>query len=363
MGIPVGTGEELDLARALEHVQMLDREEFYLACCVTLVKRPEDQEAFDAAFERYWSWRRQAPTSGSADERSQGLGPSPQPAGDMRRAWGTPTPAVREPGREPLGKLDSFGLLVYSPDAPPGRREITRLERRQVETMMRLVRRFRRWAATLEGRRYRPSHRGEVDFLRIARASLKFGGEWLTVHRRRRKIQRTRLVVLWDVSGSMEGHGPFLLALIYALRRAIPSTQVFAFSTDIESITASLRGRRYSEALQEVSKRLANTRGGTKIGKCLEAFNRRYRGLVDSRTVVLVFSDGWDLGDLDLLEEHLADVKRRCHLLVWMNPYADRPDFKPEVAGMKKAIPYVDLLVPFTALARRDHYASYFGLP
>ncbi len=357
-GLPVGTGAELDLATSLEYVQRLSREEFYLACRTTLVKRPEDLDAFDAAFDEYWAPEVARHAMRAGMERRQSPEPIPHPVGNMRKAWGSPTAGNAAAG--PHGMVEDLRILVYSPDAPAGRRQMDFLERRQLEATKRLARGFRRWAATLGGRRFEASLRGEVDFLKTARASLRFGGEWLQVRRRRRKIHRARLTILWDVSGSMEGYGTLLLALIYALLRAAPSTQVFAFSTDLEPVTAALQGRPYSEVLWKVSERLMQARGGTRIGKCLEEFNRRYGGLVDKKTVVMLLSDGWDVGDLDILEEQLRELRRRCHLLVWMNPYADRPDFRPEVAGMRRALPYVDLLVPPSALLKRDVYLRYF---
>lgn len=360
-GLRAGLGEGIDLAKALEFIDILRREDFYLTCQETLVKRPEDLPAFDAAFNEYWR-----PEVGGEEYEPLGLPPAPelipQVAGDVGRVWRGLDPIDRL-ASEGGGRLEATWGFIYSPDAPPGRRPLVRLDRRELLAMKHLARRFRRWAATVEGRRRVPSRRGEVDFPRTARASLRLGGEWVVVRRRRRKLLRTRLVILWDVSSSMEGHHALLLGLIYVLLRTIPSTEVFSFSTDLESVTAALRGRPYSQALLEVSRRLTQAHGGTRIGRSLEEFNRRHPGLVDRRTVVLILSDGWDLGDLDLLEAQLAHLRRRCKLLLWMNPYADRPDFRPEVAGMRRALPEVDLLVPPSALVRRDLFQRHFGRP
>ncbi|MFQ6012066.1 MAG: VWA domain-containing protein [Thermoplasmata archaeon] len=363
-GLPVGLGEELDLARALEHVDQLRRQEFYLACRTILVKRAEDMPAFEEAFGEYWS--RYGSLPGASPPRREGPSSRPPvspPPDNVREAWGTHRGRVQAGRRRVAWSIDRLHLLVYSPDAPPGPRHLEMPRRSQLDTMKRLARRFRRWAATVEGRRRVASRRGAVDFARTARASLRFGGEWLAVRRHRRMLQRTRLVVLWDVSGSMEGHGPLLLGIMYALLRAIPSTQLFAFSTELWPLTMVLRGRPYREAFRLVAEKLVRAGGGTQTGRCLADFQRHHGSTVDRRTVVLILSDGWDVGNLDLLEDQLASLRRRAFLLLWMNPYAERPDFQPEVAGMKRARPYVDLLFPPTALARRDHYTRYFGRP
>ncbi|MEE9174205.1 MAG: VWA domain-containing protein [Thermoplasmata archaeon] len=362
-GVPVGLGEELDLGRALDHVNRLQRREFYLACRTTLVKRPEDFPAFERAFEEYWSRYGMSGASSMRRREPPARPPAPPPPDNVQEAWGTQRGRLRA-GRDRVPwSIDRLRLLVYSPEAPPGSRDLEMPSRSEIDTMKRLARRFRRWAATLQGRRRVASRRGAVDFSRTVRASLRFGGEWLAVRRHRRKLQRTRLVVLWDVSGSMEGHGPLLLGIVYALLRAIPSAQLYAFSTGLWPLTAALRGRPYREAVRYVSEKLARAGGGTQIGRCLADFQRRYGSTVDGRTVVLILSDGWDVGGLDLLEDQMASLRRRAFLLLWMNPYAERPDFRAEVAGMRRALPHVDLLIPPTALARRDQYTRSFGRP
>lgn len=356
-GLTIGLGEGLDLAGALDHVDSLQREDFHLACRTTLVKRPQDLPVFEEAFAEYWSM---GGTGSHGDsEREPLLRPPVSPPPDNIQArWGTP--AFRTgTGRLPEGK--DLRLLVYSPDAPPGPRRAEFLKRSELDGMLRVARRFRRWAATIEGRRRVPSRVGAVDFPRTTRASLRFGGELLTVRRRRRKLQRTRLVILWDVSGSMEGHRPWLLGIVYALLRAIPATRLFAFSTDLQHLTGLLRGRPYRDVVRLVGERLERAGGGTQIGRCLATFQEDYGATIDPRTVVLILSDGWDVGNLELLEDRVASLRRRASLLLWVNPFAERPGFRPEVAGMKRAAPYVDLLVPPSALSEPEAYRRWFG--
>jgi uncharacterized protein with von Willebrand factor type A (vWA) domain len=355
-GIAVGLGEELDLARALEHVNPLEKGEFYLASRTTLVKRPEDLTTFDSAFETYWS------TAGETDLPQPPASPpevpiSPPPD-NVRDAWGTTTYQSRE---SRSAKAAQLRLMIYSPDAPPGPREPELVSRGRLGKVIRVARRFRRWAATVEGRRRVPRRKGNIDFPRTIRGSLRSGGELLAVRRQGRKLQRTRLVILWDVSGSMEGHGPMFLALVYALLRTTPSARLFAFSTDLQPLTSGLRGRPYREAARIVHEKLQRAGGGTQIGRCLADFQRDYGTTVDRKTVVLILSDGWDVGRLNLLERQMASLARRAALLVWVNPYAEREEFHPEVAGMRRALPYVDLLVPPSAFLEMKAFSHWFG--
>ena len=356
--ISVGLGAELDLARALEHVDPLDREAFYLASRTTLVKRPEDLPTFQTAFEAYWLGAGEMDLPGPVALPSRP--PVAPPPDNVKEAWGTPTFPSGDPRRSTVW-MERLRLLVYSPDAPPGRRQGELLDRGQLDSLKRRARQFRRWGATIGGRRRVPSRKGDIDFPRTTRASLRSGGELLAVRRYRRKLQRTRLVVLWDVSGSMEGHGPLLLGIVYALLRAIPSTRLFAFSTDLQPLTSVLRGRSYRDASRLVSEKLERAGGGTQIGRCLAKFQRDHGATVDRRTIVLILSDGWDVGRLDLLESQMATLARRASFLLWVNPYADRPDFRPEVAGLRRALPYLDLMVPPSAFVDPKAFRRWFG--
>lgn len=353
-GVSVGMDAELDAGRCVSHIRALRREDFYLACRTALVKRPEDLDAFDEAFADYW--RGAADPHGPRPRDAGAPTPREGPSEEAPGEWGTPS------GQEGDGPpRDRVQLLLYSPAGTPGDHALEPLPREALGTAIRVARRFRRWAATVPGRRYGPGHGGRIDFRRTVRSSLRSGGEWVALRRRQRKNARARFVVLWDTSGSMQGHGSLVLGVVYGLLRAEPSTQVVAFSTELEVLTPHLRGRPYREVLSEAARRLARKGTGTRIGRCLAEFNRLHGRMVDGRTTVLIVSDGWDLGDLDLLERELRILRRRAHLLLWVNPYADRPDFQPEVAGMKRALPHVDRLMPPAALAERGMYRAHFG--
>lgn len=354
LGLPIGLGEELDLANATSHIEALDRQDFRLACMVTLVKRPEDLARFEATFEEYWGSAGGGATPPPTSSAEAPPAPPPRYPGVLPLPWGSPGEVTKATAATPW-------IFRYSPEAPPRGGGIPALPHRQLEPMRRLARRFRRHMATLQGRRHRSGRRGQVDFPRTFRASLRSGGEVLALRRRRRRLQRARLVILWDVSGSMEDHAPLLFALVHALLRAIPSARAFAFSTDVEPLSALLRGRGYREALATASPRLAQAKGGTRIGRCLAEFHRRHGHLIDRRTTVMVMSDGWDLGDLDLLRGEMAELHRRSQTLMWVNPYCDGPGFVPAVAGMRAAQPYVDILIPPGALVERSTYEVYFG--
>lgn len=336
-GMSVGIGAELDLARALAYVSVLDPASFRDACRATLAKSPTDVALLDEAFDEYWfaAPRVPEPEGGVRAPRV----PARAPVDGQPR---------REPSRPPPLVLDKSGVIrigVYSPEAPPPGHTLAPLDSRRLFALRRGARRFRRFVATLPGRRFEPSRHGRIDFSATSRASLRLGGEWIQVRRRRRKRHRAELVVLWDVSGSMREHDSDLFALVHALHRTAPRSRVFAFSTELEEITPVLRGLSYRHTLDAVTRFLGPAGGGTQIGRCLREFQTKCGALVRSRTTVVVISDGWDLGDVEPLRRTLEWIRRQAHLLAWVNPYARTPRFRPATAAMSEALPYVDALL------------------
>lgn len=336
-GLRVGVGAELDLGHALEVVGVLDRGRFREAGRATLVKSPQDLALFDEAFDLYWSGRR---TEGTGIAPARPEVPASPPAD--RGA----SPAARP--RAPALLLDRSGTVrvgIYSPDAPPAGHPFAVVDPRRLVALRAGARRFRRAVATLPGRRLEASRIGRFDFRGTLRHTFRYGGEIVEIHRRRRKRLRSEIVVLWDVSGSMREHDDALLALVYTLHRVSRRTRVFGFSTGLEEITGHLAGRPYPAAARDASRVLGPAGGGTRIGRCLAEFRRRYGRLVHSRTTVLVVSDGWDLGDPDALDRELDWLHRQCHRFVWVNPYAADPEYRPETAAMRRALPYIDALL------------------
>ncbi len=199
--------------------------------------------------------------------------------------------------------------------------------------------------ATLPGRRTERAHRGMIDFAATFRHNLRHGGEWLELRHRHFRPGRSELVLLWDVSGSMREHDSGLFGLVHALARVVRSSRVFAFSTRVEEITTDVQAFGYRRSAARVGARVDRTEGGTRIGACLSQFVAGYGSLVRASTTVLVLSDGWDLGEADLVGAELEWIARRARIVVWVNPYARQHGFSPETGALRAALPYIDLLL------------------
>lgn len=335
-GVKAGVGTELDLGRSLEVLGVTDRAKFRDACRAAVPKSPEELAILEDAFDAYWSG------SGRVDSRSPpvhgGIPLRSPPARGTSRETAPRTHAV------PLDRIRAVTVGVYSPDALPAGHPLHVLDPRNLAALRSGARRFRREAATLPGRRLVSSRHGRIDVRATTRKSVRTGGEWLELRRRQRKRLRAELVILWDVSGSMREHDSALFALVYVLQRVCRRTRVFAFSTEVDEITDRLGGTPYRRAVEIVSSSLGPVGGGTRIGGCLAEFRRRHGGIIHPWTTVLILSDGWDLGETDLLGRELQWLHRRAHWVVWVNPYAADPRFLPETGGMRRAMPHIDAL-------------------
>lgn len=336
-GVPVGVGGEVDLARGLATIAMLDREEFRAACRVTLAKSPAEIERLDAAFELYWSLNAPLLDLPFPGEGPPSIRPRSIPATEHDRG-----PSPRPSGPPSAPSLLQFG--VYSAAAPPPGHVIDTLSDREMRALRRGARRFRHVVATLPGRRSERARQGVVDFAATFRHNMRHGGEWLELRHRHLRPGRSELVLLWDVSGSMREHDSRLFGLVHSLARVVRSSRIFAFSTRVEEITADVQGFGYRRSTARVGERVDRSEGGTRIGACLSQFVARFGSLVQPTTTVLVLSDGWDLGEADLVGEELGWIARRARVVVWVNPYARQHGFSPETGALRAALPHTDLL-------------------
>ena len=186
-----------------------------------------------------------------------------------------------------------------------------------------------------------------MDFRRTLRRTVRHGGEVLELIRKRPKQKPLKIIVLCDVSGSMDPALAFVLQFFFTLQRAFRNSETFVFSTRLTRITDILKRNRWPEALKAVSQRVQDWSGGTRIGECLDIFNDRYmKGLAAGSAILILISDGWDRGEPELLAAEMKRLKRRARRIIWMNPLLGAPDYEPLCLGMRTALPYIDHFLP-----------------
>jgi hypothetical protein len=196
----------------------------------------------------------------------------------------------------------------------------------------------------------------------MLRHALATGGEALRWRWLRRTTRPRPIVLVCDISGSMERYSRFMLRFAHALQRSGAPVEVFVFGTRLTRITRQLRVRSPDAALRRVAERVVDWSGGTRIGESLRQLNRRWvRRTVRSGAVVLLMSDGWERGDPAVLAREMATLRRSCHRLIWIDPLAAREGFEPVTAGLMAALPHVDEFVPAASVASLAALAERLG--
>jgi uncharacterized protein with von Willebrand factor type A (vWA) domain len=189
--------------------------------------------------------------------------------------------------------------------------------------------------------------RGRLDLRRMLRSSGQHGGETVMPLYRKRLMRRPPLVVLCDISGSMDAYARLFLHFLYALLNARERVHCFLFGTRLTNITRELRDRDPDVALAKVSASVTDWSGGTRIGESLHAFNRQWSKRVLRRgAIVLIISDGWERGDVSTLRQEMRYLQHRCYRLIWLNPLLGQTTYQPLVEGMAAALPFIDDFLP-----------------
>lgn len=219
---------------------------------------------------------------------------------------------------------------------------------------------FRQAASRLSRRLKSAGRRASIDLRRTIHQSVGLGGEIVELRHKGRKPKKPRLVILLDVSGSMNTYSSFLLKFAYALQKQFRQTNAYVFSTQLCEITTELRSRNINELMENLSARPLSWSGGTKIGESLETFNERPAGKVLSRdTICIILSDGWDTGEADHLGRQLRLIRSRVRRLIWLNPLLGLEEYQPVTRGMAAALPHLDVFAPahsLEALAQVERY-------
>ena len=342
----VSPSEVIDALRAVETIDVVDRTEMWLALRTVLTARREDVPVFDAAFEEFW---RTAPTEGGDDHFTvrdpNARGAGHEQAREIRDAR-MDRPLSEEERRE--GETPR-----YSPIEVLAQRSFISFDSDELEDLHRALALIARRLALHHSRRFRAARRGHaLDLRRTIRRSLKYGGTPLELARKQRKRRKPRLVLVCDVSRSMERYSTFLLQFIHALQHTLGRVESFVFSTRLTRVTDYFRGDNIYSALDRVAREVPDWAGGTRIGDSLATFNRRWAPrIVDRRTVVLILSDGLDSGDAGVLGEQVAGIAQRAARLVWLNPLLGDPAYKPVARTMRAALAHVDVFASAHNLA------------
>jgi uncharacterized protein with von Willebrand factor type A (vWA) domain len=281
------------------------------------------------------------------------LGKAPEPLEPAER----PDPTVPEPPTD-----RPVALRTYSPQETFLQKPFDQFTPSQLEEARALLLRLRWQVALRRVRRTRSTRRpgGQRPDLRASlRRSLRSGGELTRLSWRAPRRKPRPLVILGDISGSMDRYARLLIQFLYAVRRGRRDVEVFVFGTRLTRITPDLAHRDLDEAMRRVAGHVLDWSGGTRIGAVLHAFNRTWaRRVLPHGAVTLIVSDGWDRGEADLLAAELARLQRRSFRLIWLSPLLGLPGYQPLTAGIEAALPYIDDFLPAHNLASLTDLAA-----
>lgn len=349
-GLQVDTSRVIGLVDALALIDLMSRDDVKAACRTLLIQRAEDIRTFDRVFDGFWVRRTAADAIAELGERSHPGAPAGPQSADSHeatdvelssdpvhvRSW-SPTDAIAS---RDFGEMSEGELAL-------ARSALARLTWDIDE------RRTRRWI-TGRGRR--------IDLRRAIARSLRTGGEIATLPTRSRRTRPRQIVLLCDVSGSMERYTRTLLLFAHSLARTTRHVEAFLFATRLTRITMELRSPKPDAAMTAVSHAVRDWSGGTRIGEALRTFHQRWRRrALHGDAVVILISDGWDCGDPQLLRDQIARLQRSCHRLIWLNPLIGTADYAPLTRGLQASLPYVDDFLPVRTLRDVRDLALHLG--
>ena len=351
-GLEVGPGRLQDALRGLDMVDLADRDQVYHALRCTLVSRHEHLLVFDVAFMAFWEREPQA-----SDPAADALGgPQLRPPAQADVAESGDEDAGDDPDEEMRGVAAADQELLRH-------RDFAHMSPDELRRVRRLMDDLAALHPLRRSRRLEPAHAGGVlDQRRTLRQAMRSDGIPLQREWRRPKLVPRKLVVLVDVSGSMEPYARALVMFLQALSAregASRHVEAFAFGTRLTRLTPHLGGRDPDVALARASLALTDWGGGTRIGESLAAYNRVFgrRGLTRG-AVVVIASDGWERGDLSLLDTQLGTIARQAETLMWVNPLKGHDGFEPLAGGMQIALRHVDDFLEGHSLAALEALAE-----
>jgi uncharacterized protein len=343
----VTPSEVIDAIRTADIVDISDRQEFKTALRTVLTARPEDIPLHDATFDEFWQARLPERTQEQAEEGITTQDPEAQ--GEE-----LPQPQIAE-GDQADSDEDEEGLdmPLYSPVEILASRDFSTFVPDEMQDIARAILLVARKLSTRESRRYRSTQRGHaIDLRRTMRRNIKYGGTVGELAKKKRKIRKPKIVLICDVSRSMDTYSKFLLQFIYALQNTLGRVESFVFSTRLTRVTDYFRSSDIYTALDRIAREVPDWSGGTRIGESLKVFNHDWAlRMVNQHTIVLIMSDGLDTGDASVLEYEMEQIHRRAARVIWLNPLLGNEDYRPLARGMSAALPHVNLFASAHNLA------------
>ena len=364
VGIRISADQVKNLADALRYIDLLQRDDLFIASRAFLVNDFEQFELFERTFDLYWNAKFEFLVEfGRGVGKPRSIDSDSEPPDNQKDGLNNPPVSSISLDNDDTGAGENEELQVagvYSPVEVLRRKDFAEFTTEEFETAKELIRNLDwrlDWKRTR--RKVRASKRSSyLDFRRAMRDNMVHDGEILQLAWNCRKRKPRPLVVICDISGSMERYSRLFLHFMYALVQENKGIEAFVFGTRLTRLTPALRYKDVDTALDKVSEGVQDWSGGTRIGQSLKSFNYLWSRRVLGRGAALVIlSDGWDRGDAALLEREISRLQRSVTKLIWLNPLSGSPDYQPLVRGIRTVLPYVDEFLPFHNLESLERFA------
>jgi uncharacterized protein with von Willebrand factor type A (vWA) domain len=381
-GLPVGSGQVMSLVQGLSMIDMGRQRDVYFACRSTVVTRPEQIPLFDASFARFWrelAGAEALPVETYVEEQQVeqfGLPDRARPkSGAEKRETAEATGedrqllAIQGTDDDPVaGDLEDLeappeDVILFSAREALRKKDFARFTPAEAAEARRIIEGMNWRLGKRETRRRERATRGDaIDYRATLRRSLRYEGIPVDLRHRQRRERMRPLILLCDISGSMDRYTRLLLRFVHALEHGLDAVEVFVFGTRLTRVTRELRRRDVDSAIQDVVDSVDDWSGGTRIGEAIKDFNYRWsRRVLRSGATVVLISDGWDRGDPALLGREMARLQRSCRRLIWLNPLLGAAGYQPLTQGIRAALPYTDHFLPIHNLHSLEALAELLG--
>jgi uncharacterized protein len=332
----IGVQEQASALEALSVINFEEQEYFREALRTTLVKKSHNLQKFDRLFNDYWNELEKSVDSKIKDseERKQKKQSQADATFNNLKSWINGKKSEEEQE-----------LAAYSIGENLSEKDFSTISKDELNEVMEIIKQMSKSLALSTNRRNLKAHNHkEFDLRNTIRKNLKRGGELIEIAYKKPKKNRLKLVLLCDVSKSMDLYSAFLIQFIYAFQTVYRNIETFVFSNSIHRVTNELKNKTFEEAMRELSQQIIGWSGGTQIGLSFQDFTDNYSTqMLDKQTIVLILSDGWDTGEVDILKDSMQTIKQKSRKVIWLNPLAGNPNFTPTVQGMSIAMPFVDI--------------------
>lgn len=357
-GLPVSPQQTMTFLQGLSLVNIGSRDEVFHAARSLLVTRQEHLRLFETIFNRFWhaqprgEWSRDGSWRHAAQQR-------------LRQRPFTVASYLAHRAREGDQEQDIAERAgSFSNVERLRNKAFSAMSEQELESIKQLIRQMRWQMSQRQTRRYVAAARGSrMALRRVLRAATKHGGVPLHLAWQERKIKQRPVVIIADISGSMEKYARILLQFAYSVSHSLKDVECFVFGTRLTRVTGQLKLKNIDRAIGDAAREVVDWSGGTRIGESLQTFNRQWsRRVLRRGAVVLIISDGWERGEVTVLGREMRFLQHRSHRVIWLNPLSAAEGYEPRVEGMAAALPYIDDFLPVhnlqSLLSVAQHLAS-----